>query len=175
MSEDLGHHPDALPWAPSPRVRIVLGLLAGVGSTGITVGVGLIGAFLDVDQYRPPLDLSGPILVAPLIIVPGFAAAVLRGRAAVIAITLGATASPIGASLFIEGPCLTGVYLMIGLAMFAMFALFFAGLSALAGAWIGGSRWFERDRLRGAAALVVVGTIGLIVWIPSVASLRSCV
>ncbi len=89
MNEDRTSDPDAEPWAPSRGVRIV-GLLSGVGATGITVGLGLIGTFL-------PVDLGLPILVAPLVIVPGLAGAVLRGRAAVAAITASAIASPIGA------------------------------------------------------------------------------
>ena len=134
MNEDRTSDLDAGPWTPSRRVRIAVGLLSGVGATGITAGLGLIGVFLRVDQYRPPVDLSGPILLAPLVIVPGYAGAVLRGRAAVAAITAGAIAAPIAAIFAMEGSCLTSLYLMIGLAGFAMYALIIAGLAALAGA-----------------------------------------
>jgi hypothetical protein len=174
VNEDLTRQPDAETWIPSRGVRIVVGLLSGVGATGITVGLGLIGTFLHVDQYRPPLDLSGPILLAPLVIVPGYAGAVLRGRAAVAAITAGAIASPIGANFAVEGSCLTSAYLRIGLAGFAMFALIFTGLAALAGARIGGSQRFERNRMRGVAVLVVVGVIGVVAWIAAVTIQRGC-
>jgi hypothetical protein len=174
VTEDRTSDPDAESWTPSRGVRIVVGLLSGFGATGITVGLGLIGNVLDVAQFRPPLDLRGPILVAPMVIVPGYAAAVLRGRAAVAAITAGAIASPIGAIFAIKGGCLTSLYLAIGLASFAMYALIFAGLAALAGAWIGGSQRFERNRVRGVGVLAVVGVIGVVAWIVAVINQRGC-
>jgi hypothetical protein len=112
--------------------------------------------------------------VAPLVIVPGYAGAVLRGRAAVAAITAGAIASPIGAIFSIKGGCLTSAYLAIGLASFAMFALVFGGLAALAGAWIGGSHRFGHDRVRGVGVLVVVGVIGVVAWIAAVINQHGC-
>lgn len=172
MSQAPTRQSDAKPSTPSRGGRIGVGLLAGVGATGIAAGLGLIGTFIDVDL--PLVDPSALILMAPLIIIPGFAGAVLRGRASVAAITAGAVAGPIAAIFAIDGSCSSNMWAAVGLAASAAYVLVIAGLAAFVGDRIGGLDWFEQNRLRGVLALVVVGAIGVIAWIAAVARLGGC-
>jgi hypothetical protein len=122
----------------------------------------------------PLIDPSALILMAPVVVVPAFAGAILRGRPAIAAITAGAAAGPIGAIFAIAGSCDSNMFAAIGLVAAAAYALVVAGLAAFAGERIGGSDWFERNRRRGVLVLVVVGVIGVIGWIPAVATLGGC-
>ena len=153
-------------------MRVTVGLLAGLGATGIAAGIGLIGTFIDVDL--PLVDPSALILMAPVIIGPGLAGAVLRGRAAVAAITVGAVAAPIAAIFAIDGSCSSNMWAAVGLAASAAYVLVVAGLAAFVGDRIGGSDRFERNRLRGVVGLVVIGAIGTVAWIAAVATLGEC-
>jgi hypothetical protein len=110
-------------------------LLAGFGATGIAAGLGLLGTFLDV--HLPLFDPSGLVLMAPVIIAPGFAGAVLRERDAVVAITAGAVAAPIAATFAIDGSCSSNVWAFFGLAAAAAYVLVIAGIAAFVGSWIG--------------------------------------
>jgi len=112
--------------------------------------------------------------MAPVVVVPAFAGAILRGRPAVAAITAGAVAGPIGAIFAIAGSCDSNMFAAIGLVAAAAYALVVAGLAAFAGDRIGGSDWFERNRRRGVLVLIVVGVIGVIGWIAAVATLSGC-
>ena len=112
--------------------------------------------------------------MAPVVVVPAFAGAILRGRPAVAAITAGAVAGPIGAIFAIAGSCDSNMFAAIGLAAAAAYALLIAGLAAFAGERMGGSDWIERNRGRGLRILVVVGAIGVIGWIPAVATFGGC-
>jgi hypothetical protein len=130
----------------------------------------MIGTYVVIDL--PPVDPSALILMAPIVVIPGFAGALLRGRAVVAAIAAGAVAGPIGAMLAIAGSsCDSNMFAAIGLAAAAAYALVIAGLAAFAGERIGGSDWVECNLKRGVLLLVVVGVIGVIGWIPAVAKL----
>jgi hypothetical protein len=172
MSQDTTQQSDAGPWIPSRGGRIAVGLLAGFGSTGIAAGLGLIGTFIDVDL--PLVDPSALILIAPVIIIPGFAGALLRGRAVVVAITVGAVAGPSAAIFAIDGSCSSNMWAAVGLAAAAAYVLVIAGLAAFVGDRIGGSDRFERKRFGAVAGLVVIGAIGVVAWIAAVAKLGGC-
>ncbi len=163
---------DARPWAPSRRWRIGVGLLAGVGATGIAAGLGLIGTFLDVDL--PVFDPSALILMAPVIVLPGFAGAVLRGRDAVAAIMAGAVAGPIVAIFAIDGSCEKNMWAAVGLAAIAAFVLVIAGVAAFVGALIAGAGTVEYRPRRGVTWLVVVGSMGVAGWIAALSLLGRC-
>jgi hypothetical protein len=110
--------------------------------------------------------------MAPIVVIPGVAGAWLRGRGVVAAIAAGAVAGSIGAMLVIAGTsCDSNMFAAIGLAAAAAYALVIAGLAAFAGEHLGGSDWFERNRRSGLLALVVIGAIGAIGWIPTAARL----
>lgn len=160
------------PWTPSRGIRIAVGLLAGFGATGIAAGLGLIGTFIDVDL--PLFDPSALILMAPVVVVPGFAGAVLRGRADVVTITAGAVAAPIAAIFVIDGSCEPNMWAAIGLVATALYVLVIAGLAAFVGDRIGGAPWFERNRRSGASVLVIVGATGVLGWIAYVATRGGC-
>jgi hypothetical protein len=172
MTEATAQPPGDEPWTPSRATRIAVGLLAGAGATEISAGLGLIGTRLDIDL--PLVDPSSLILMAPVVVVPGLAGAVLRGRAAVIAITAGAVASPIGAVFAIDGSCQANMFVAIGLAAAALFALVAAGLASLAGERIGDSPRFANNRQRGVLILVVLGAVGALGWIAALAILGGC-
>jgi hypothetical protein len=113
--------------------------------------------------------------MAPIVVIPGLAGAWLRGRAVIAAIAAGAVAGAIGAMFAIAASsCDSNMFAAIGLAAAAAYALVIAGLAAFAGDRIGGSDWVERNSKRGLLLLVVVGAIGLIGWIPAVATLGGC-
>lgn len=171
MSQDPTHPSDTRPWTPRRGGRIAVGLLAGFGATGIAAGLALIGTFVDIDM--PVGDFRGLILMAPVIIVPGFAGAVLRSRDAVAAITAGAVAGPIAAIFALDDSCSMTMWAALGLAAIAAYVLFIAGIAAFVGAWIGRADTVEYQPRRGVVALVVVGTIGVFAWIAAVAS-NSC-
>ncbi len=163
---------DAGPWTPSRRWRIGVGLLAGVGATGIAASLGLIGTFLDVDL--PVFDPSALILMAPLIVLPGFAGAVLRGRDAVAAIMAGAMAGPIVAIFAIDGSCERNMWAALGLAAIAALALAIAGVAAFVGALLGGAGTAASQPRRGVTWLVVFGSVGVVGWIAALALLGRC-
>jgi len=172
MSEDPTHYSDAGPSTPSRGGRIAVGMLAGFGATGIAAGLGLIGTFLDVDL--PLFDPSPLILMAPVIIIPSFAGAVLRQRDAVAAITAGAVAGPIAAIFAVDSSCSANLWAAVGLAAVAAWFLVIAGISAFVGAWIGREAKVEYQPRRDVVVLVVVGAIGALVWIAAVARLFAC-
>lgn len=172
MSQDPTHPSDARPWTPSRGGRIAIGLLAGFGATGIAAGLALIGTFVDVEM--PVGDFSGLVLMAPVIIVPGFAGAVLRGREPVAAITAGAVASPIGAIFALDSSCSMNMWVALGLTAIAGNVLVIAGIAAFVGAWIGRADTVEYQPQRGVVVLVVVGAIGAFGWIAAVASYNGC-
>jgi hypothetical protein len=135
--------------------------------------LGLIGTYLVIDL--PLVDPSALILMAPIAVIPGFAGALLRGRAVIATVAAGAVAGPIGAMLAIAGTsCDSNMFAAIGLAAAAAYVLVIAGLAVFAGDRIGGSDWFERNRRRGVLVLALVGAIGVIGWIPAVARLGGC-
>jgi hypothetical protein len=171
VSED-SDRSDARSWTPSRRGRIAVGLLAGVGATGIAAGLGLIGTFVDVDL--PLFDPSALILMAPVIIVSGFAGKVLRGQDAVAAITAGAVASPIVAIFAVDGSCQKNLWAGVALAASAAYVLVIAGVAAFVGAWIGRESTAEYRPRRGAIALVAIGALGVVAWIAAVARLGGC-
>lgn len=171
MSEQATNESPAGPWTPSRRGRIAVGLLAGIGATGTAAGLGLIGTFLDVDL---PLFDPTLILMAPVIIVPGFAGIVLRRRDAVVAITAGAVASPIAAIFAVDGSCQKNLWAGVVLAAIAANVLVIAGVSAIIGAWIGGEFKVEYRPRRGVVVLVAVGAIGVVGWIAALATLGGC-
>lgn len=162
----------APPWTPSRGGRIAVGLLVGFGAVGIAAGLGLIGTFLDVDL--PFFDPSALILMAPVIIAPGFAGAVLRERDAVAAITAGAVAAPIAALVAIDGSCSSNLWAAVGLAAAAAYVLVIAGIAAFVGAWIGREDRVQHQPRRGVVVLVVVGAIGVFAWIAAVPRLFGC-
>jgi len=164
--------PDIDPWKPSPGVRIAVGLLAGVGATGIAAGLGLIGTFLDVDL--PLLDPSPLILLMPVVVVPGFAGAVLGGRAAVAAISVGAVAGPLAAIFGFDGSCGANMFAAVALAAIALVALVVAGLSAFAGHQFRATRRVDRNRQGSVRLLVIVGALGMFGWIAALAMLGRC-
>jgi hypothetical protein len=127
MSED-PIQSGARPWVPSARGRIALGLLSGFGAVGISAGLGVIGTFLDV--HLPFFDPSALILMAPVIIAPACAGAVLRERDAVAAITAGAVAAPIAATFAIDRACPSNEWAFIGLVGGASVVLVIAGVAA---------------------------------------------
>lgn len=153
-------------------MRIVVGLSAGVGATGIAAGLGHIGTFIDVGQL--PIDPSPLILMAPVIVVPAFAGAVLRGPAAIAAVAAGAVAAPIGAIFAIDGSCAASGFVAIGLVVLALLALVISGIAALAGDRMGRSDWFEGKRRRGVFLLVVGAATGALGWIAAVSMLGGC-
>jgi hypothetical protein len=159
-------------WTPSRSVRIAVGLLAGFGATGVAAGLGLIGTFLDVDL--PFIDPSGLILMAPIIIVPWFAGAVLWERDAVFAIAAGAVASPIAAIFAIDGSCSSSMWAAVGLAAMAAYVLVIAGVAAFVGSWIGRQSTAEYRPRRGIVVLVALGAIGVVGWVAAVAILYGC-
>jgi hypothetical protein len=133
----------------------------------------VIGTYLVIDL--PLVDPSALIIMAPIVVIPGLAGALLRGRAVIAAIAVGAVAGPIGAMFAIAGSsCDSNMFAAIGLTAAAAYALVIAGLAAFAGERSGGSAWVERNRERGVLLLVVVGAIGVIGWIPAVAKLAGC-
>lgn len=172
MREQATDEAHAGPWTPSRRGRIAVGLLAGIGATGTAAGLGLIGTFLDVDL--PLFDPSALILMAPVIIVPGFAGIVLRRRDAVVAITAGAVASPIAAIFAVDGSCQKNLWAGVALAAIAAAVLVIAGVAALIGAWIGREFKVEYRPRRGVVVLVAVGAIGVVGWIAALATLGGC-
>src|SRR5688572_12640731 len=149
----------AQPWTPSRRGRIAVGLLAGFGATGIAAGLGLIGTFIDVDL--PLFDPSAMILMSPVIIVPGFAGAVLHRRDAVAAVTAGALAGPLGAIFALDRSCSFTSWTGLALAAVAAVVLVIAGIAAFVGAWIGRADTVKYQPRRGVLVLVVVGAIGV--------------
>ncbi|MEX1173669.1 MAG: hypothetical protein WEG56_13785 [Chloroflexota bacterium] len=171
MSDD-PTRPSAETWTPSRGGRIAIGLLVGFGAVGIGAGLGLIGTFLDVDL--PFFDPSAMIMMAPVIIVPGFAGAVLRERDAVAAITAGAVASPIVAIFAVDGSCQKNLWAAVGLAAITAYVLVIAGVVAFVGAWIGRASTVRYQPRRDVIALVVVGAIGIVAWITAVAMLFGC-
>jgi hypothetical protein len=111
-------------------------------------------------------------LWAPIGVSRGVGGGGRGGRGAGAARAPGAVAGSIGAMLVIAGTsCDSNMFAAIGLAAAAAYALVMAGLAAFAGEHLGGSDWFERNRRRGLLALVVIGAIGAIGWIPTAARL----
>ena len=98
----------------------------------------------------------------------------LRGGAAVAAITAGAVVGPVGAIFATVDSCQSNPFVAVGLAAAALYALIIAGLAAFVGDRIGGSPWFERNRRRGTRFLVAVGLIGVLGWIAALATLGGC-
>ncbi len=172
MSEDPTHPSDAGPSTPSRGGRIAVGMLAGFGAAGIAAGLALIGTFLDVDL--PLFDPSALILMAPVIIIPGFAGSVLRRRDAVVAITAGAVAGPIAAIFVVDGSCSANIWAAVALAAIAGWFLVIAGIAAIVGAWIGREASIEYQPRRDIVVLVVVGAIGVFAWIAAVTRLFAC-
>lgn len=171
MSED-PTQPGAQPWTPGRGGRIAVGLLVGFGAVGIAGGLGLIGTYLDVDL--PFFDPSALILMAPVILLAGFAGAVLRERDAVVAIAAGAVASPIAAIFAVDGSCQKNLWAGVALVAIAAYVLVIAGVAAFVGAWIGRESTVQYQPRRGVVALVIVGAIGIIAWITAVARLFGC-
>ena len=172
MSDDPTNQSDPGHWTPSRGGRIAVGLLAGVGASGIAAGLALIGTFLDVDL--PLVDPSALILMAPVMVVPRFAGAVLRAGDAVAAVTAGAVAGPIAVIFAIDGSCPSNMWAAVGLAAIAAYVLVIAGISAFVGARVGRAGTVEYRPRRGVVVLVVVGTIGVVAWIAALARLGGC-
>jgi hypothetical protein len=162
----------ARPWTPSRRGRVAVGLLAGFGATGIAAGLGLVWTVLDV--HLPFFDPSGLILMAPVIIAPGFAGAVLRERDAVVAITAGAVAAPIAATFAIDRSCSSNVWAFFGLAAAAAYVLVIAGIAAYLGSWLGRGDTVPYQPRRDVIVLVGFGAIGSFAWIAAVPRLYGC-
>ena len=163
---------DARPWTPSRRGRVAVGLFAGFGATGIAAGLGL--AWTSLEVHLPFFDPSGLIVMAPVIIAPGFAGAVLRERDAVVAITAGAVAAPIAATFAVDGSCPSNVWAFFGLAAAAASVLVLAGIAALVGSSIGRRDTVPYQPRRHVIVLVVFGAIGSLAWIIAIPRLYGC-
>jgi hypothetical protein len=156
---------------PGRGLRISVGVFAGMGATGIAAFLGLVSTFTDSKGH---LSTPSPlILIAPLVVVPGFAGAVLRGRAVVLAIMAGAVAAPMAAIVPIAVSCPSNLFAGIGMAA-AYPALVIAGVAAFIGSELGGSHWQGNHPRRDVMALMVVGVIGTIGWVPALSSLGRC-
>jgi hypothetical protein len=163
---------DAAPWAPGRAVCVAVGFLAGVGATGIAAGLGQVGTLLDVDL--PVVDLSPLILLAPVVVIPYLAGAILGGWSGVAAVTAGAVAGPIGAIFALDSSCESSMFAAIGLVAIAFFALVIAALAAFAGDRIGGSERLKGNRVRRVSVLIAVGCLGVCGWIFAVPTLGAC-
>ena len=177
----MGSRPIGHPNPPAPRdgvltaslpLRVVVGLFAGVGATGIAASLGVAGTFLDIDV--PLVDPSPLILMAPVVIVPAFAGAALRGWAAVGAITAGAGAAPIAFIFAIDRSCNASMFAAIGFVALAIYALLIAGGAAIVGDRLGRWGWLEEHRGRGVWFVIVVAMIGTLGWIAAVPALDGC-
>lgn len=156
----------------SPWVRVGAGLLSGVGATGTAVGLSLVGTSLDL--AIPIVDPSALILIAPVIVIPFAAGAVLRGSTAIVSTVIGATAAPIVAAFTIDGSCETGSWIVLALVISAIWAFGIAGIAAFVGDRIGDRPWFERNRARVLPILIALGLLGVAGWIAFAARATPC-
>ncbi|HEX5014060.1 MAG TPA: hypothetical protein VFV72_07840 [Candidatus Limnocylindrales bacterium] len=148
-------------------------MASGAGATGIAAGLGVLGQRLDVNV--PLLDLSGPILMAPVIAIPFVAAAVFRGAAGALATIAGAAAAPVLVALRIDGGCEGTVWVAMGLLIIGfVFVPAIAGLSAWVGNWAGWSGRLQEHRRRWAWALVGAAAVGAVGWFAFVSGTPSC-
>jgi hypothetical protein len=177
----MGSRPIGHPILPASRLaapsisrglRVALGLVAGVGATGISASLGVAGTFLTIDL--PLIDPSALILMAPVIVLPAFAGAVLRGWAAVGAISAGAGASPIAFLFTIDHSCNANMFAGIAFVVMAGYAFVIAGAAASVADRFGQSAWIARNRGFATWVIVVVATIGIIGWIAAAPALDGC-
>lgn len=153
----------ATPLRPlSYAVRIGVGLLSGIGATGVAAGLGVIGALVDI--HVPVISADGLLLIAPVAAIPFAAGALLRGAAAVVATTAGAVAAPVGAAFLIDGSCHANGWVGFGLLMSAVYAFVIAGAAAFVGDRVGGPQTFTRKPGRWTWGLIGLGLLGLIGW-----------
>ena len=158
---------------PGRGTRIVVGLLTGIGATGMVIGLHLLGTFLDVGT--PLLDPSGLIQLAPVVLIPVLSGATLRGPAAIIAIMVGAIAAPVAAVASFNSSCQETLWRGFGLLVMAFYALVISGVSAFAGDWLaGGSRTLAEHRGRVIVVLTALGVLGILAWVGAVAVLGQC-
>lgn len=150
----------------------MIGLLAGFGATGIAAGLALIGTFIDVDV--PLIDPSALFLAAPLVLIPFFAGAVLRGSPAIATVTVGAVAGPTAAILLVDASCAANAWAAVGLAALAAYALLITGFAAFVGDLAGAAGWFRRNRRRDLRVLAGFAAIGVVTWILAVPNLFGC-
>ena len=159
-------------WTPSRGVGLVLAAVAGFGAVGIASGLGALGGALRL--HAPiPVDLSGPIVMAPVVIITGYAAAVLRTRGAAVAATIGAVAAPIAAA-FTVGDCVSNTWALVGLAGAAIVILILASISSAAGAWIGRQAESWHASRRSGANVAAAGVAGVLTWLVAVSRLFAC-
>ncbi len=161
----------AAPWMPDRRLRVVVGLLTGVGASGVAAGLGRLGNLLEV--HRAPIDPSGLILAMPLIFLPLLAGHLLRRGDAVAAIAAGAVTGPIVAMVVIDGSCLQNMWLATGLFFVALICLVVTSVAALFGASFREDVRVQSPE-RGVMVLLVAGLIGILGWIGAVVTVPAC-
>jgi hypothetical protein len=162
----------APPLLPLP-IRIGVGLLSGVGATGIAAGLGYIGRHLDIDV--PLVDVGSLILIAPLVAIPFVAGAALRGAATVIATVGAAAAVTIAAGFAIDNCGESTIWVAMGLLIVGFFFVpIITGFSAVVGTIAGASGRFERNRIRCAWALVGCAAIGVVGWVAFLGQIPRC-
>ena len=142
----------------SPLIRLVVGILSGVGGSGAMFGISVVGRAMGIET---PVDLSGVIMIIPLVATTYLAGVLLRGRLAVGAIALGATATPLAAIVLMRGGCAAAGFAAIGLAFFALVGLVIGGFSALGGSRTTVPGWLARDPRVSLAVLISISLIGL--------------
>jgi hypothetical protein len=156
-----------------PRaVRIGVGLLAGVGATGVAAGLAVLGRYIDIDL--PLIDPSALFLMAPVLAIPFAATALLGGAAAVTWTVVGAVGAPIVASFAIEGGCESNMWVGFGLLVIAFYVLAIAGVAAFVGNFVGGPQTFKRHPTRWTVVLVAVSLVGIGGWIAFLAGVPRC-
>ena len=166
--------------APTPQasllprpVRVGLGLLAGVGATGTSAGLGYLVNQIDVDV--PLIDLGGLILIVPLVVIPFIAGAAIRGAATVLA-TIGAGAAvTVAAGFAIDNCGEATIWVAMGLLIVGFFFVpLIAGCAAFLGTLPGLRDPFERHRVRWAWGLAASGAVGAVGWAAFLSLVPSC-
>jgi hypothetical protein len=164
--------PATPPLLPLP-IRIGVGLLSGVGATGIAAGLGYLGRHLEIDV--PLVDVGSLILIVPLVAIPFIAGAALRGAAAVIATVVGAAAVTIAAGFGIDSCGESTIWVAMGLLIVGfLFVPVITGFSAVLGTIAGGSGQFQRNRIRWAWALVGCAAMGVVGWVAFLGQIPRC-